>query len=244
MVSSDILDPAKLSIEQLAARAGLSVRTVRFYASRGLIAPPRREGRNGFYGQDHLGRLELVKDLQAHGFTLAAIEGYLERIPADASPEQVALYRTLLAPWSSTAPELLTRSELQTRAGRELSDDNLELLVALGVIEPMPEEDVFRLTTAHLAIGIGFLEAGLSLEAAQDSRRIINEHGQALAQELTQLFLDKVWPRLKVSDQPPEVINAMVARFKPLSVQALVVAYEEAVDERKRLGVRQRSNGT
>ena len=67
-----------LTIEQLASRVGMSVRTVRFYAGRGLIPPPRREGRNGYYGPDHLARLELVRELQSHGFTLQAIEGYLE----------------------------------------------------------------------------------------------------------------------------------------------------------------------
>ena len=78
-----------LSVEQFAERLGMSVRTVRFYAGRGLLPPPRREGRQGYYGADHIARLELVRELQSHGFTLSAIEGYLENIPSDASPEQV-----------------------------------------------------------------------------------------------------------------------------------------------------------
>ncbi len=92
-----------MSVEQLAARVDMTVRTVRFYAGRGLIPPPRREGRNGYYGAGHLARLELVKELQAHGFTLAAIEGYLEQIPADATPEQVALH-TWPSAWASSTP--------------------------------------------------------------------------------------------------------------------------------------------
>ncbi|RYJ01150.1 MAG: MerR family transcriptional regulator [Actinomycetales bacterium] len=99
----------------------MTVRTVRFYAGRGLIPPPRREGRNGFYGSDHLARLELVRELQAHGLTLSAIEGYLERIPSDATPEEVALHRTLLAPWSPDLPEQMDRATLEVRSGRTLS---------------------------------------------------------------------------------------------------------------------------
>lgn len=230
--------PDTLSVEQLASRVGMTVRTVRFYAGRGLIPPPRREGRNGYYGPDHLARLELVRELQAHGFTLSAIEGYLEQIPADASPEQVALHRTLLAPWTPEMPETLDRAALETRAGRPLSDDELEILVAIGVVEPTPTEDVFRLAPAHLAVGIGFLEAGLPIDAAHDARRIVTEHGEALANELTELFRSKVWPHLKSSGQPPEMITAMVERFKPLTVQALVTAYEDAVDDEKRRTVR------
>lgn len=229
-----------MSVEQLAARVGMTVRTVRFYAGRGLIPPPRREGRNGYYGPDHIARLELVRELQAHGFTLSAIEGYLERIPAEASPEQVALHRTLLAPWTPELPETLDREELETRAGRALDDGALEILIAIGVVEPTPTEDVFRVAPAHLAIGIGFLDAGLPVEAAHASRRVITEHGQALAHELTELFRTMVWPHLKASGNPPEMLTAMVERFKPLTVQALVTAYEQAVDDEKRETIRRR----
>ncbi|EFQ84478.1 transcriptional regulator, MerR family [Aeromicrobium marinum DSM 15272] len=244
--TTDATTPAEapletLSVEQLAARVGMTVRTVRFYAGRGLIPPPRREGRNGYYGPDHLARLELVKELQAHGFTLSAIEGYLEQIAPGTSPEQIALHRTLLAPWMPELPETLTREALEVRAGRRLDDDALELLVALGVIEPTPAEDVFQVAPAHLAVGIGFLEADLPIEAALAARRIMTEHGTALAQELTGLFRDMVWPHLKSSGQPAELMTAMVERFKPLTIQALVTAYEQAVDEEKRQTVRRRT---
>ncbi len=232
---------ATLSVEQLAARVGMTVRTVRFYAGRGLIPPPRREGRNGYYGPDHLARLELVRELQAHGFTLAAIEGYLEQIPEGATPEQVALHRTLLAPWTPELPETVDRATLEQRAGRALSDDDLEVLVAIGVVEPTPTEDVFRVAVAHLAVGIGFLEAGLPVDAALAARRIVTEHGEALAAELTALFRTHVWPHLKASGHPPEHITAMVERFKPLTVQALVTAYEQGVDDEKRQTVRRRA---
>ncbi|GAA2072775.1 MerR family transcriptional regulator [Aeromicrobium halocynthiae] len=230
-----------LSVEQLAARVDMSVRTVRFYAGRGLIPPPRREGRNGYYGPDHLVRLELVKELQAHGFTLSAIEGYLANIPDDATPEEVALHRTLLAPWSPAMPEILDRGALEVRAGRSLTDDDLEVLVALGVVEPTPTEDRFNVAAAHLAVGIGFLDAGLPLDAATAARRIVTDHGQALARELTELFRTQVWPHLKASGQPPELMTAMVERFKPLTVQALVTAYEQSVDEEKRRSISKRT---
>jgi len=229
-----------IGIEQLAERVGMSVRTVRFYAGRGLIPPPRREGRNGYYGPDHIARLELVRELQSHGFTLQAIEGYLDKIPEDAGPDQVALHRTLLAPWMPELPETLARPALEKRAGRALSDDDLELLIALGVVEPTPEEDVFKLAPAHLAVGMGFLDAQLPIEAAHGTRKIILEHGTSLAEELTELFRTQVWPHLKASGQPPEIITAMVERFKPLTIQALVVAYEQAVDEQKRETIRRR----
>ena len=69
-----------LTIDELAARAGVTVRTVRFYGARGLLPPPdigpRRVGR---YGSAHLSRLALIEELQHQGLTLAAIERYLQQ---------------------------------------------------------------------------------------------------------------------------------------------------------------------
>lgn len=230
-----------MSVEQLASRVGMTVRTVRFYAGRGLIPAPRREGRNGYYGPDHIARLELVRELQAHGFTLSAIEGYLERIPADATPEDVALHRTLLAPWMPDLPETINREELDLRSGRKLSDGDIEMLVAIGVVEPTPADDVFNVASAHLAVGIQLLDLGLPKDAALACQRIFTEHGRALADELTEVFRKQVWPHLRDSKQPPEVIQSMIERFKPLTIQGLVTAYESAVDEAKRETIRRRT---
>lgn len=231
----------RLTVEQLADRVGMTVRTIRFYAGRGLIPPPRREGRNGYYGADHLARLELVRELQAHGFTLSAIEGYLERIPADAGPADVALQRTLLAPWISDLPETLTRDALEARTGRTLSDADLELLVALRVVEPTPDDDVFRVSPAHLSTGVEMIDLGLPVEAAAEAERIFETHARAVAEELTALFRSKVWPHYRASGESAETIASIVERFKPLTVQALVTSYESAVDETKRETVRRRS---
>ncbi len=94
----DAADGTLLTLDELTDRVGTSVRNVRFYTSRGLVPPPIRRGRSGYYSADHVARLELVRELQGHGFTLAAIEKYVERIPADATPSDIALHLSLLAP--------------------------------------------------------------------------------------------------------------------------------------------------
>ncbi|MGH3423681.1 MAG: MerR family transcriptional regulator [Nocardioidaceae bacterium] len=239
--SSSATGATGLSVEQLASRVGMTVRTVRFYAGRGLIPPPRREGRNSYYGADHIARLELVRELQAHGFTLSAIEGYLERIPESATPQDVALHRTLLAPWMPDLPETLGRADLEVRTGRALSDDDIDVLVALHVVEPTPAEDVFRVAPAHLSVGVEMLDLGVPPDAAAAAQRIFAEHATAIAREITAVFRDRVWPHYRATGESPEAISAMVERFKPLTVQALVMAYESAVNETKRESVRRRT---
>src|SRR3989442_505921 len=96
-----------LRIDELAAKAGVSVRTIRFYSAKGLLPPPEiGERRVGRYGAAHLARLELIRALQAQGFTLTAIERHLERIPDGAGPEDFALHKALMAPWIQPEPEL------------------------------------------------------------------------------------------------------------------------------------------
>jgi DNA-binding transcriptional MerR regulator len=86
-VASQTPEPTGLmTLDELTRRVEMSVRNVRFYTSKGLVPPPIRRGRSGYYSTDHVARLELVRELQAHGFTLSAIEKYLARIPVDASP--------------------------------------------------------------------------------------------------------------------------------------------------------------
>ena len=63
----------EMRVEQLSARADLTVDTIRYYQSKGLLDPPRREGRVAWYGDEHLERLARIRSLQGRGFTLATI---------------------------------------------------------------------------------------------------------------------------------------------------------------------------
>jgi DNA-binding transcriptional MerR regulator len=66
-------DELELTVDALATRAGLPVRTIREYQTMGLLPPPERQGRVGIYRGAHLARLELIGRLQARGYSLAGI---------------------------------------------------------------------------------------------------------------------------------------------------------------------------
>src|SRR6478736_3194440 len=123
---------AALTIDQLAERSGISVRTIRFYAGRGLLPAPQLRGRTGLYGTGHIARLELVSELSALGFTLAAIEAQLQRLPVDVGADELALHRALLTPWVPEQIEEISTEELVRRAGRPLRPSDLEALEGLG----------------------------------------------------------------------------------------------------------------
>ena len=230
--------PPMLTLDELTRRVGMSVRNIRFYTTKGLVPPPIRRGRSGYYTSDHVARLELVSELQAHGFTLSAIERYLARIPVDATPETIALHRTLLAPWLAELPETVSREELTRRAGRDLSDQDLDTLNALGIVFPA-KQDRFQVTVAHLSTGVALLDLGMPVEAALAAQEIFTLHGRKVAEELTELFRTKVWPSFKEGE--PEHLREVAEKFKPVTIAALVTAYESAVNEQRRETITRRA---
>lgn len=228
-----------LTLDELTERVGMSVRNIRFYTSKGLVPPPIRQGRSGYYTVDHVVRLELMAELQAHGFTLAAIEKYLSRIPADASPETIALHRTLLAPWSSDSAEMMSREELDRRAGRTLGAGDLQALEEMAVLAPGPE-GCYQVNSTYLSIGVGLLDLGFPIEAAKATRAIYLAHGRAIAEELTEVFRTKVKPALEETGTSPEQMREVLEKIKPLSIASLVAAYEGAVDDMRREAIARR----
>lgn len=232
----------EFTLDQLVARSGLPARTIRFYTGRGMLPAPLKRGRSACYSADHLARLELLRELQAHGFTLAAIESYMARLPENATPETIALHRTLLAPWMPDLPETLSHAELEARAGRALGREDVDTLIALGTVEP-DGKNRYRVAVAHLSVAVSMLELGLPPSAATAVHEIFAAHGRALAEELTAVFREIVWPAYKESGLPPDQLRETVERFKPLTVAALVASYESAVNETKREAVSRRTAG-
>lgn len=72
-------------LTELAAEAGVSPRTVRYYVQRGLLPAPPFKGPDTVYGEEHLVRLKAIRALQARFLPLDAIQVELARL----SPEEL-----------------------------------------------------------------------------------------------------------------------------------------------------------
>ena len=68
-----------LQIGEVAERAGLSLRTVRYYEETGLLEPTKRTG-GGFrlYTDEHVERLALIKRMKPLGFTVQQMRELLD----------------------------------------------------------------------------------------------------------------------------------------------------------------------
>jgi DNA-binding transcriptional MerR regulator len=230
-----------LTIDQLAERTGITVRNIRYYAGRGLLPPPQLRGRTGLYGPDHLARLELVSELSALGFTLSAIESHLERLPPTAGAAGLALQRVLLAPWVPEEIEEVDRRELDRRAGRTLSTDDLDALQLLGALTPLPDDRVQLHGPGALSSALAVIDSGLPKDVWQRAYALIEQHTAALADDLMKMFQDEVLQpyrdRGRRADERMRLAAAL-SQLKPVTVHGLVTAFGRAVNRtiRERLG--------
>ncbi|MDR6976945.1 DNA-binding transcriptional MerR regulator [Streptomyces sp. 3330] len=127
-----------MRIGELAARAGTTTRTLRYYESRGLL--PARRGDNGYrmYDEGDLRLLRQIRTLQDVGFDLEETRPFVECLRAghpegDSCPASLAVYRRKLDELDALIGEL--RAVRETVAGQlvraELARD--ELAVEAGV---------------------------------------------------------------------------------------------------------------
>jgi DNA-binding transcriptional MerR regulator len=145
-------------IEQLAQAAKVAVDTIRFYQGKGLLEPPRREGRITWYSDAHLDRLRRIKELQQRGFTLTVIRRFLE---GELESSDEALVEAVTAP---PTPETLTIDELAARSG--IAPPLLTSLEQAGLLQPTRDGDEPRYPAEDLevlAAGLKLVEAGVPI---------------------------------------------------------------------------------
>src|SRR5215218_10242869 len=116
----------------------MTVRNVRAHQSRGLLPPPEVRGRTGYYGAEHVARLELIRTLQDDGFTLESIGRLLDRT-GGSSEELLRFTRAAREPFAVEEPEIVDLAELGRRYGASGRPDLLERAIALGLLRPLGE---------------------------------------------------------------------------------------------------------
>jgi DNA-binding transcriptional MerR regulator len=219
-----------MTVDVLAARTGLTVRTLRFYASEGLLPAPQRRGRVAYYDARHRMRLDLVRTLQEHGYTLSAIQRVLDRIPQDAPAAEYAVQAAVLAPWLSEQTEDFDRAGLERRVGRRIDDEQVEQLISLGGLERLPDGR-FRASPAILGHAVELLALPVPPEVLSESAAIIHEHAVAVANGLTDLFARAIWGPYQRGEIDHEDVVAILQRMRPLALQGLVGAFARAADD-------------
>lgn len=222
-----------MTIDQLAQAAGLTVRNVRNYQSRGLIPPPDVHGRVGYYDARHLAELQLIREMQAQGFNLAAIAHLLER--ARGAEEQVLGFtRSLMAPFETETPEVVQLEELHERLGGELHPKQIAKAEKLGLIVSIGEGCFEAPSPALLAAGERLIALGVPLDSALAAMSRLRRHTVGIAQTFVEIFVQHIWEPFDAAGRPqrdwPRVQEAL-DQLRPLASEALTAVFQQTMSK-------------
>jgi len=197
----------EMRVEQLSVRSDVPVDTIRYYQSKGLLSPPRRQGRVAWYGEDHVERLARIRSLQQRGFTLATI---VRLVAGELDAADEALLGALSGATGVTGeqesgpteppvddPEVdlpptedtLTIAELAAATGVPLA--LLKAVEAEGLLIPRRIGGCDRYTSEDVAAcraGLLLLEWGIPLSALLELSRRHDESTRAVAREAVTMF--------------------------------------------------------
>jgi DNA-binding transcriptional MerR regulator len=223
-----VSDVTELTIDELARRVGMTARNVRAHQSRGLIPPPRLEGRTGYYGPEHVRRLELIHDLQGQGFNLGSIKRLIAQDRPEAVGDALDFTRTLTTPFGDEQPRVVEVGELVERWGDQLTPDLIRRIQELGWARDLGDGR-FEMVSPRLERASEELaELGVPLATAVDITERIRHHAEAVAASFVELFLDEVWHPFEAAGEPQEEwprVRETLERLRPLASEALLAVF-------------------
>ncbi len=203
-------------MEELAREAGITVRTVRFYRERGLIPPPRREGRIAWYDEHHLARLRTIAALLERGHTL---NGIADLATAFESGRDVGEVLGLGEPTEET-PVRLSPEELADYFEGEVTPENLAAALDLGYLATDGDE-IVHISRRLLDVSAALVREGVPLSAVLDTGRRVRAHAEALAD----LFVEVL------KEHTPQ---GEVDKLRPLAKSVVEAELSMALDRRLR----------
>jgi DNA-binding transcriptional MerR regulator len=224
---------AGLTIDQLAQRTGMTVRNVRAHQSRGLLPPPEVRGRTGYYGAEHLARLELIRTLQDDGFNLESIRRLLERT-GGSSEELLRFTRAAREPFADETPEVIGVEELAQRFGAGGRTDLLERAIALGLLRPLGEGRFEDASPRLSRAGAELTALGAGPDVALAVVEQLREHADAVCGLFVEIFLTHVWRPFDAAGRPPErwpEVREALERLRPLASEAVLATFQRTMTQ-------------
>jgi DNA-binding transcriptional MerR regulator len=222
-----------MTIDELARRTGMTVRNIRAHQARGLVPPPVVRGRTGYYGNEHLDRIELIKELQADGFNLEAIRRLLEGA-GGSSREVLNFSRALRAPFEDEQPEILEGEQMAERWGGRLDPTLIARAEKLGMMRSLGDGRIEILSPRLQRAGVELAALGVPPAAALEVAAKVRTHARGIARVFVELFLESVWKPFNRAGRPEEEwpqVREALERLRPLASEAVLAIFQQVMSE-------------
>lgn len=205
-------------IDDLARDAGVATTTIRLYQRKGLLPPPRIEGRTGWYGPHHLARLRLIGRLQDEGFSLAGIGRLVEAWERGSSLDAVVgVEAQLEALLGGRPPVDVDPVELAARfpAG-SMTPELMRRAAGLGLVE-LTDDGRLRLPDPRFAeTGAALAALGVPLDVVLDEWEALAATTDELAGRFVALFEEHLLPDGAPGDLDPAATADLAASLATL----------------------------
>lgn len=224
-------------VDELAQLAGTTVRNVRAYQDRGLLPPPRRQGRAGWYSEAHLARLRLVGQMLDRGYSLANIKELLDTWESGQDVgDLLGLEAALSAPWSDEPAAVVTAADLAVMFGGPEADPAMVLRAAqdavqAGVLEPRDDGFLVR-RPRLLTIAAELAGSGIPLDAVLALGRELFDDIDRVARRFVDLVIVHVFDPVGEplpADKVPQLAE-IVRRLRPLAQESVEVVLADAME--------------
>lgn len=230
---------ADYRIDDLAKKVGTTVRNIRAYQDRGLLAPPRLLGRVGIYSEAHVARLRHITSLLNRGYASAQIHELLHAWEQGKEIGAVIdLEGAVTDPWSDELPAEWSTAELRASLDDEGSTDHFDRLVALGWIDQQGDTSSVRsprlLDAIQETAAFGF-DKGTIVELYETIDPAFHEVARTLVGTAVAHLVAEHGDTWVPDAQESAELAAMLVRLRRLTVETarlvLAKAMEGAVQE-------------
>lgn len=177
----------ELSIGELAQRAGVTRRTIRYYVEIGLLPPPSGAGKAAIYGAEHFERLELIKELQGYRLSLEEIR---DRLAGTAALPSDAMSSEAPASSDASASHYIRRlRESEPRVNPRQREGRAVFMQAsmLGMSKPQTDYDAEQWLRIRLSEDVELHVRRRASRTHRGLNRLIKEARRILAEEEVEL---------------------------------------------------------
>lgn len=207
---------ARMTIDALAQAAGITTRNVRAYQDRGLLPPPQKLGRTGYYGEIHLARLRVIHRLLARGFSLQSIGDLFLTWEEGRSLSDVLGFEEAMVGGDAEAEVAVHVSEDDLAEWYGGLDYTLLNKAAdMGLLRRT--QDGFDVPNMQLIeIGRALVAAGYDLDALLRETQLLQREAKVIATRWLDLWEHNVWEPYVRAGSPPGRLGEIAAAMDRL----------------------------
>lgn len=229
-------DPdTEYTIEELAQAASTTVRNIRAYQDRGILAPPRLRGRKGVYSTAHLARLRVIASLLERGYTINSIHELLSALEEGVDLRHlIGLETAITSPWTDEEPVWVNMADILQLFDNNFTPEALKKAIELDLLRPEGTQVRVR-SMRTLRAGAQLVAMGIPLADLLDIVIMLRGNVETVADELVKLVATHVLDEFEHSEAPareefPKIAN-LIWRLRPLAETAVHAELARAMEK-------------